>query len=424
MLHLAFRNVLRNKRRTWLTFFLVISGTFFLSVMQFIANGFMDEMVKRAVKLDSGLVEVAAYGWKERPGLYRSIEADGNFLSSLAELTGRSVSPRIKSGALLSYENKTRFVSVLAADPEAERKITTLHNYLTDGRWPHRDSADEAAVGDRLARALGLIPGSRIFLIGSQLDGSLGAVPLTITGIYRTGTPNLDASRVFIPLVSGKLLFGNELEDKSYYTSIAFETADFLDAKKIREILLNKFPVPSDPDGLPPAESSVFDPVVLSWQDLNPAVVEMTAMGYQKMNIYLVFFVISISFGVLNTVQMSVQERMREFGILLAVGTGIRRLTLMIFYEIIILIVPPVAAGVLLSASVAGIISLYPIDLAGTTLGNVYTSMGMSTTFRPVVTLGHAVNIASSMIIPSVLTGMIAAGRIRKLNPIRIIQTL
>lgn len=431
MLLLATRNILRNRRRTYITLFLVISGTFLLSSLRFIAFGFTQEMVTRSASLDSGLVEVAAYGWVERPTLYRALETDDALLNQLKLVSSGKISPRLKGGALMSYNEKTRFVSVLAADSEKEAGITTLQETLEVGRlpeFPPRLNADsriqEAMVGVRLARALDLKPGSRFYLISSQFDGSLGAQELEITGIFRSRNPGLDATRVVTPLETGHRLFGTRTQDKTYYTSIALQTEDFMDAERIRGELDRMFGEIQDPDNLPPGQSSVFSPVALGWRQLNPAVVEMNDMATSKMDIYLIFFVISISFGILNTVQMSIQERMRELGILIAIGTKLRSLYYMLFWEVFLLIVPGVVIGILLAGSLSLYLNFYPLDLHGTTLGNIYISMGFKPVFRPILDVSEFLKIAAWLILPAFSVGFFATGRIRKLNPVEVIQIL
>jgi ABC-type antimicrobial peptide transport system permease subunit len=227
-----------------------------------------------------------------------------------------------------------------------------------------------------------------------------------------------------ISLDAGHRLFGTKTDEKTYYSSVAIEAADFMEADKKEEILKKLFPKPVDPDGLSASESSIFDPVVLGWKELNPSVIEMTAMAAMKMDFYLVFLIITISFGILNTVQMSIQERMREFGILIAIGTGIGRLTLMILYEVIILIVPPVLTGLIFASAFAMYFNTYPLDFSGTVLGKMYISMGLNPILRPIIDFYDLLKIALWMILPSLAVGLFAAGRIRKLNPVQVIQTL
>lgn len=402
-----------------------------LSAMRFIAYGFTQDMISKAVRMDSGLVEVAAYGWVDRPTLYRALETQPGFLQSLRDFTGKSISPRIKGGALLNFGEKTRFVSILAADPPLEAKITTLHSSLVEGNIPLDLDPEstgrvvgEAMIGDRLSRALGATIGSQFYLISSKFDGSLGAIEVRVTGIFKSGAPALDSGRVVIPMETGHRLFGTRMDDREYYTDIAIQADNFLEASSLEDRLAEFYGPVSDPDGLPPEDSSVFDPVVLGWNELNPGVLEMTVLASKKMDTFLLFFIVSISFGILNTIQMSIQERMREFGVLLAIGTGTGRLTWMLIYEVFFLVVPGVLLGILLASLLGTYWNAYPLDLSGTPLGDIYSSMGFAPRFKPIVNLSEMLKIGLSLIVPALAVGFFATGRVRKMNPVQIIQTL
>jgi ABC-type lipoprotein release transport system permease subunit len=421
----AWRNVFRNRRRTTITLFLIVSGTFLIAIMRFVAYGFQQDLVAQAVQLDSGFVEVAAYGWRERPSLERAIEVKPEFLDTLVVEGVFAVSPRIRGGALLNHGEETRFVSILAADPEMEKRITTVQERLQTGT-PPRDTPGKrgAMLGYRLARSLGLNPGDQFYLVSSQFDGSIGAIPVVLSGIYDAKDSRLDSSRVYITLKSGRDLFGTEMEGGvNFYSTIALGVESYLSAERIKKRLQTMYPTPFDESGLRPEESEIFDPVILDWKELNPAVMEMVSLGETKMDIYMIFFIISISFGVLNTVQMSIQERLREFGIMIAIGTRSRDLLKMIAYEIALLIIPGVLIGMMLGAATASYYHHNPIELTGG-LGDVYRMMGIVPVIRPIVEFGELGLTAIALIVPAFLVSLFSAKRVMRLDPVQVINLI
>jgi ABC-type antimicrobial peptide transport system permease subunit len=183
------------------------------------------------------------------------------------------------------------------------------------------------------------------------------------------------------------------------------------------------FPPPVDPEGLRPEISAVYDPVILDWKDLNPAVIDVMNVAQWKMDIFLLFFVVSIAFGILNTIQMSIQERIREFGVLLAIGTGQRNLMTMILWEVFLLIVPGVLFGILGAAIVGQYLHYHPIELWGV-LAEVYESMGIPARYKPIVEIGELWTTSMSLILPSFLAGLFAARRVFRLDPVSAINII
>lgn len=425
MILFAMKNVFRNRRRTAISLFLVISGTFLLSAMRFFAYGIQQDAISQAIRLDSGFLEVAGYGWKERASLYRVLEVEKGFLERVSVAGVNAISPRIRSGALLSYKDKTRFISVLAADPAREKEITTLHSTVKEGALPvSTGKVHGAMMGYRMARSLGIKIGETFYLVSSQVDGSMGAIAVQLSGIYRANQSHLDTSRVVLSLEAGEELFGTRIEDRIYYTSLALGVKDYRAADRVKKTLLNLFPPPVPPAGVRPENSEIYDPVVLDWKELNPGVMEMLDLTQMKMDVYLFFFAVSISFGVLNTVQMSIQERVKEFGVLIAIGTGKRRMMSLISWEIFFLIVPGVLAGIFLAAGVSAYFHYNPIDISGTTIGDLYEGMGIMARLRPIIGLGEFWKTSLALIIPAFMMGLFAARRVLKLDPSRAINII
>ena len=421
MILLAFRNIIRNKRRTFITLFLVITGTSLIGFMRFLGAGFNEDTVARVVKMDTGFVEITAYGYEKKPSLSRALEVKPDFFKKLEVPGVLGLSPRIRAGALLNFGSKSRFVSVLAADREAEKKITTLHRVVQEGELP--DEPNEAAVGYRLARSLGIKTGDEFFLVTSQFDGSVGAGRMKLVGIFNTTDGRLDSSRVVIGLKGGEELFGTVSEDKKnrYYTSIALAVEGFIESGRVKQTLDAVFPVPHTEEK--PEDSDVFDPVVLDWMQLNPGMMELIGIANMKMDVFLAFFVFSISFGVLNTVQMSIQERLRELGILLAIGTSHVDVLKMLLWEVFLLIVPGVTLGMIIASLTGYYYNYHPIQLTGT-LAATYETMGLRPEFQPIVQPGELWVTWFSLVVPAFVVSLFAVKRIYKIDPVRLINVL
>ncbi|MBI3396691.1 MAG: ABC transporter permease [Spirochaetia bacterium] len=430
VLLLAFRNILRTPRRTLVTLFLIVSGTFLVSAMRFLSEGLQFDMISHAVQLDSGLLEITAYGWNEHRSLSRALETTPGFLERVKVEGVRAVSPRIRSGAVMNAGERTRFVSVFAADPASEREITTLHKFITAGGPAFDAEIPGALIGYKLARTMDLKPASRFYLITTQFDGSVGAVEAQVSGIFRADQTQLDTARVMLALATGEKLFGTNMTDdsgtaaKRYFTSVALGVEDQVMSAQVRERLQAILPPPKDLSGARPGESKIYDPVVLDWEQLNPEVKEILKIAGAKLAVFLFFFAVSISFGVLNTLQMSIQERLKELGVMLAIGTTPQDLRRMILYEVALLVIPGVCVGIAGSTLLALYLHGNPIDLTGTTFGKLYESMQIPPRFKPILDMGKQVQLALALTLPAFFMGWAASRRLFQLNPVTLINTL
>ena len=320
---LAFRNVLRNKRRTVITFLLVAVSAFLISMFRFIAYGSHEDMISHVTNMNSGYLQIAANGWSEENSVARALDITPDIFAKLDKYPQiTEISPRIFGGALLSHANNSKFITVLAADPQKEKQITVMHEKITQGRYLQTGKA-EAILGYKLAKNTGITVGSEIFLIGSQFDGSIGAVRVRVVGIFKAIDNMLDNMRVITTLASGKELFALDDPESGVtrYTSLALGLKDYRVAGKLDLQLKKDFPLPALQVGMDRSTSENYQPVALNWEELNPGIIQMVVLDQISGEMMFVFLILIMAFGILNNVQMSIQERIREMGIMLAIGT-------------------------------------------------------------------------------------------------------
>jgi ABC-type lipoprotein release transport system permease subunit len=426
MLLLAFRNTFRNRRRTIVTLILMIFGSVLFSFFRFFSYGVHQDMILHVVGLTTGYVQIAANGWLENPIIERALDVDDELLSSLRVQGVTQISPRIFGYALISRGENSRFISVLAAEPELEKKITVVHEKIIEGNYfADPDGQYDAIIGYRLARHLGAGIGDEVYLVGSQFDGSVGAVKIRIGGIYRATETTMDNSHIIIRTQAGRELFAPDSPGEGIirYTSIALAITDYRTAERVHERLLQKYPIPELPPGEEREESSNFDPVALSWEDLNPGVVQMVILDEVQNDFIWAFLVIIVAFGVLNNVQMSIHERLREFGVLLAIGTRPGQIHRMLMYEVLIVLIPSLIIGVAGGMGLGYYFNVNPIEFSGE-YGEIYEEFGFVPKFRSIVDAGEIWIAVIGITLPSMLLALLAARRIFKLKPVEIINTI
>ncbi len=480
---LAFRNIFRNKRRSLITLLSIFVGGLLVTSMRFMVYGLHQELLGNALSLSTGYLQVAAYGWLENRSLERALDVDEELLRSLQVTGVTAISPRIESFALAAREGHSVFVTVMAADPQLEKKITDLHTYPIKGRYLDGVSTEAdgvstetdgvsteadgvsteadgvstgtisavagqrkeqqkietypAIMGETLANNLNAELGSEISLVTSQFDGTVGAILVHVVGIYKTFDIEFDTKRITIPLSAGTELFGltllsapltpaseSSLDRETHisrYTSLAIGAENYLSAEKIYEKIAAKYPRPNIAGE--PGKSDNYMPVAHFWPDLVPAIVELLKFDAIQNEITLSFLLLVMAFGVLNTVQMSVQERRREFGILMALGTKERQLLGLLLMETLLIVLPGLALGALGGVFCGYYLEKNPIQLS-TELAQAYADLGWQA-----VEIGALVNFKElwiavlSLLIPSLFFTVMAGRRIYKITPAEVIAS-
>ncbi|MCB1164839.1 MAG: ABC transporter permease [Leptospiraceae bacterium] len=431
---LASRNLFRNKRRTSITLVSIALSVALTSFMRFFTYGSHQEIIDEVVELTTGYLQVSAYGWIEsRRNLNRALDYTAELEKELEHPDVTVISPRIESGALAASGDHSAFVHVQGADPTREKMVTKVFERIKKGDYLAEDyrakegkegvEIHQIVVGQRLADNLEADVGSEISLVGSRFDGSTGAVIARIVGIVKTGNPELDGNYVWTDLQTSRELFspGNPEQGIVRYTSIALGAKNALVAKRIYDDLSERFPRPQTE--LSPENSRNYDPVVLYWDDLNQDLVQYLVLDQLGNEVTLAFLIIIMASGVLTTVEMSLHERKREFGILMAIGTRGSQLIRVVLLEVILLLFWGMLPGILIGVGVGYYFQFNPIVLGGE-FSEAVQEMGGVSTLRAIVDFQETYIAILSLAIPSLVLSYLAIRRIPKLKPVEVINTL
>lgn len=195
----AWRNLLRNRRRSLLAVLSTFLATLLIVVGNGFTEGFIDSMVRNSAKNETGHVSITTASYRERA---RFVPVD-DYIQNAAQLCaniealGKSGSilaaPRIRFGVLLSSGPFTKPAAAIAGDPEKEKSLLMLNRNLLPG-GTYLDAPGTAIVGSVLASDLGLKVGDQLKVIATKSDGGIGFKSLKISGIFKTGTNALDGS--------------------------------------------------------------------------------------------------------------------------------------------------------------------------------------------------------------------------------------
>lgn len=336
-LRMAWRNLWRHKRRTWLTATAMIFSNVLLIFMISLQLGSYDMMINNTLYAFSGHVQVQQKGYNENPKLRTSIPEVQKLADEVRQaLPDFNVTARAAAFALASSDQRSLGIQVIGVQPGDEPKVSTLPGLVSQGRFLDDPDAAEIVIGSVMARNLKVTTGDELTLLGSGRDGSFAAGVVTVVGVFNSGSNDMDRSFAEVPLNYFQDTFTMEGHGNSI--AVSMDNLGQLPAAVAR---LDA--VISGRDGL----------VILDWTALHPGLQQAIKADFSSAWFMYGVLIILVAFSVLNTQLMSVLERTREFGVITALGIRPGKLASLVMLETALMAAIGLAIGVFLGALVA-----------------------------------------------------------------------
>ncbi|MCG6919159.1 MAG: ABC transporter permease [Deltaproteobacteria bacterium] len=298
-LHYGWRNLWRNTRRTCITLAAVTLSTAILIASYGLMDGLMQHAVSNATDLVVGEVQVHAQGYRRDYSIYKALKRPDLILRA-AKLNNVAAAPRRYGYGLVALGTKSAGARFWGVEPALERTTFDLAQHLDKGRFLTETSQRAVVLGQKLARSLQAKIGSEIVVVVQAADGSLGNDLYRVTGILKAVGDSVDRNAALIRAADFAELFvsGDRIHE------VALNSRERLSLGKLTEILSV---------AAPEAE-------IMSWRQLLPEVSDMVNLFDVSMLIFGLIFLLAAGMGVMNTMLMATYERIREFGILKALG--------------------------------------------------------------------------------------------------------
>jgi len=354
ILPFAARNLLRNKRRSALAASSVFLSIFLVIVLQGFINGFMDSMVRNYIKNETGHVNIATEGYRDR-ARFMPVDEYIEDSPALAEAVrkalaakdpGAVVAERIRFGVLLASDRGTAEALAIAGDPAVERGLLMLDTRVLPG-GAYLGAKGETIIGEVLAKDLGLGVGDSLRVVTQKADGGLGFKKLRISGIFRTGVNSLDGSVFQMGLEDARALLGME--------GGAQQIAVMLSGSR-------------DVAGAAAAAQGRNSLSVLPWTAIGeyPKMIQLMNMVY-----YWVFLIVALlgCFIIANVMTMVILERKREIGILMSMGMPRRNILNLFLAEGTMLGLAGSIAGTVLGAGMILLLARKGFDMTSAMAG-------------------------------------------------------
>ncbi|MAT54088.1 MAG: hypothetical protein CMN32_06370 [Saprospirales bacterium] len=393
---LSWRNLWRNRRRTFITVASILFAVVFANTMDALLVGINQQMTDSMVGIYSGHVQVQQADFWEDKSLHNTFVPDEkltSYLDKMPEVKGYST--RLESVALASAENLTKGVLVVGIEPEKEKQITGLESKIQTGDYFHGNPGD-AIIGKGLAEYLDIQPGDTLVMLGEGYHGASAAGKYHICGTIRMGSPDLDNNLVFLMLPEAQMFFA--AYDR--VTSMPVFLNENVSQKAVEAQLQPVLP-----------EGFILQP----WQKMMPMVTQSLGLVDAMRIIVLAMLYILISFGILGTIIMMTNERLRELKVLLAVGMQRWKMAVMILLESVLIAIIGAALGFAVSYPVVSYMNEHPITFRGRAAAG-WESFGIDPVMPTVVDFGIFTTHSLVILLLSVLLSFYALNKIRHLQ--------
>jgi ABC-type lipoprotein release transport system permease subunit len=339
ILHMAWRNIWRNKRRTWLSVAGIGFSTFLFVFVMPLQFGAYDLIIDASLRMFTGYAQIQKSGYQQQPLIHNTIENATGLAQSIRDSQEfEAVAVRASGFALMSSRERSYGAQVMGVQVGHEPRVSIIPANVKQGRFLSDDDAREIFIGAALARNLKVKVGDEVTILGSGKDGSLAATILPVVGIFETGSEEMDRYITEIPLHTFQHLFS--MGNSAHNISVIGKSIHELDTIPQR---LGQFIQNND------------DLVVLGWGELMPGIKEGLQMDKASGFIFMIVLVIVVAFSILNTFLMLVLERTKEFGLMLALGDKPFNISKLVMLESTLM----TGLGLVIGIAVAVLLNLY-----------------------------------------------------------------
>ena len=400
-LQYGWRNLWRNTRRTCITLAAVTLSTAILIASYGLMDGLMQHAVSNATNLVVGEVQVHSPGYLADHSIYKAL-SEPDLIFQAAQKRNVAAALRRYGYGLVAVGTKSAGARFWGVEPALERATFDLAQHLDKGRFLSETPQRGLVLGQKLARSLQAKIGSEIVVVVQAADGSLGNDLYTVTGILRAAGDSIDRNAALI------------------------HATDFMDlfvsGERIHEVALNSRGMVSLEGLTALALAAAPEEEVKSWRKLMPQVSDMVNLFDAFIWIFGLIFLLAAGMGVMNTMLMATYERIREFGILKALGATPWRIVSDVAAEALLLAALGTVLGSLLGFAASYYLQKVGLDLS--IFAGTYSVGGVAfdPIWRATISPGMVLIPVVLMLIISLVASLYPAALAARLDPVRAIQ--
>ena len=398
LVKLAWRNIFRNKRRTLIAATAMGIGLTALIFIDAFMIGMQETMIRTATASFLGDAQIHREGFRDEQEASMTIQALDEVTASLAEETiVQHSTQRVLVFGMITSPANVSAINLVGVHPPTEKFLSLIDEAITEGVYFEGENSRDVVIGAKLAEILEIGLGDRVVVTVAQAGtGELSQEMFRISGIYHFADEAMNSGMAFVRIQKAQemLAIGNDVHEIAIkFTSIAYSQDTTLPFW---------------------GTYSQHGNEVLSWTELMSQltlVLEMTK--YTKYIMGVILFGVVI-FGIINTLFMSLYERMFEFGVLRAVGTRPFGMARVVLFEAGALAVVSIGLGAILGFVLTAVLAHVGIDYTGIEMMGVT----MQEFIRPIMTVEQFIIYPIWVFVFTLIAGLYPALHVAKMAPV------
>jgi ABC-type lipoprotein release transport system permease subunit len=400
ILKMAFRDLGRNRRRSFFSALAVGGGLALLILMASVVEGEMGGALENAIRLQSGHIQIRAATYDENKSSLKWEDLVPNPDEIAAQIAAfnqvKAATPRLYASGFLSSGTQSAGAKITGIDPLSPASDPYREGIIS-GQYLSPDDRDAVLIGRPMAEKLNLKAGDNVELSLNTADGTVQDQTFIVKGIYTTNTYGFDSATVFLPLAKAQVMTQTENHASTIFV--------LLKDTSMTDTVASALSVPSNLE-------------VKTWKDLNSLFVEWGDMAQSYIGfLYLIILAISVSV-IINTLIMSVYERTREIGILSAIGMRGNRIMMLFLAESFLLAIGGVIMGLII-----GVLATMYFNVNGFYIGNMGLSgIAITDTIYAKLTMENLINLTIMTFVATILAGLYPAIMASRMQPVEALR--
>ena len=317
LITLASRNVFRHRHRTVVTTLAMAFACAMMIVFAALMDGFAIGSERNVVSMNTGDIQIHLPGYRDEPDIYSLIDNADQLVEQFRE-EDFYASKRLFTFGLMASDRGSSGVQLRGVDLVYEPMVTEIDQHIMTGEWLNSLDQHGVVIGKKLSKLLDVSLGDELIFLGQTADGYMANDSFKVKGILKSVSPTIDNAGVFMSNIMLSELIALPKGAHELVLMRVDRTGDLtLKTAELKTSLGN---------GLE----------VMNWQQLMPIINRFLETAHIQTVIMMIFTYIAVAAVVLNAMLMSVFERVREFGIMKAIGVKPKQLVLLIYIEIFI----------------------------------------------------------------------------------------
>ncbi len=400
LLKLAWRNIWRNKRKSLIVISSVVIGMIAVIFYDGMDHGMLRQMLNNQISSSVSHIQIHKKGFNDNKVIKNYIPDNAQVEKVVKNQKDiKAYSKRVITFGLLSSASNSSGVYIYGVYPDMEARVSNIKNSIVEGNF-FTGSKRDIVIGKQLADKLGVGIGDKVVVMANTPNGNIGSDLFRVAGIFQTVSTEFDKTTIYIPIKTAQEML--DIDNHIYEYAIILNDYHNVDkvTSELESQLNNKYEV-------------------LSYKELLPMLIYQMDLYDQTMWIFYMIVGLALIFGIVNTMLMSVFERINEIGVLMAIGMKNSRIFLMFVFEAFMIGVIGTILGLAL-----GLLIHWPISISGinfSIFSDALKSFGIGAVIYPVLSVSNTIML--TIIIPfiAVIGALYPAYRAIKLEPIKAI---